>query len=256
MSEAKYPYDISYLRWNGHGDNAAPERGATDFAKDWNATYTWPKLVVSSTSEAFAAFEKRYGSKIPEVRSEWAPLWEDGAGSSALETALNRNSAERLEQAQTIYAIRDPRHYPANGICRSLESRSVVFRAHLGIGPEYLGPGTSADPRSNGSQSGTLRCEADRRSRELLSKALGASTNREIDVYNTCCWTRTEVVSLTPEQSTGGDRVLDDHGNAGAFAAPLDGELCFLARDIPGLGARRFKVVAGQAPTRHFLAQQ
>ena len=80
MASVNYPYDINYMRWAGHGDNAVPEQQPTDFAKKWNATYAWPKLVISSTSEAFAAFEKRYGDQLPEVRGDWTPYWEDGAG--------------------------------------------------------------------------------------------------------------------------------------------------------------------------------
>ena len=32
----KFPYDISYVRWSGHGDNADPDPAISEFIKDWN----------------------------------------------------------------------------------------------------------------------------------------------------------------------------------------------------------------------------
>ena len=75
-----YPYDIAYMRWAGHGDNAVPDPSICEFVKDWNATHDSPRFIISSTSEAFRAFEQRYGDQLPQVRGDWTPYWEDGAG--------------------------------------------------------------------------------------------------------------------------------------------------------------------------------
>jgi hypothetical protein len=84
LDSTKYPYDIIYVRWSGHGDNAVPDGEISEFVKDWVPRYTWPKFVISSCSNAFESFEKRYGSRLPVVKGDWTPYWEDGAGSSAL----------------------------------------------------------------------------------------------------------------------------------------------------------------------------
>ena len=39
---------------------------------------------------------KRYAEKIPVVSGDYTPYWENGACSSARETAINRTAAERL----------------------------------------------------------------------------------------------------------------------------------------------------------------
>ncbi|HVW61342.1 MAG TPA: polysaccharide lyase family protein, partial [Puia sp.] len=36
LKDIKYPYEISYIRWSGHGDNAVPEIEISDFVKEWN----------------------------------------------------------------------------------------------------------------------------------------------------------------------------------------------------------------------------
>ena len=37
LQNRDYPYDIAYVRWAGHGDNAVPDPAICDFVKDWNA---------------------------------------------------------------------------------------------------------------------------------------------------------------------------------------------------------------------------
>lgn len=113
LEKRGYPYDIAYVRWSGHGDNAVPDPSISEFVKEWNGKYTWPHFIISGTSQAFRALEERYGSQLPKVRGDWTPYWEDGAGSSALETALNRQSSDRLAQAETLFAMFPPAQYPA-----------------------------------------------------------------------------------------------------------------------------------------------
>jgi alpha-mannosidase len=47
LDQIHYPYDITYIRWSGLGDNAEPEAGICEFVKDWNARYRWPRFVIS-----------------------------------------------------------------------------------------------------------------------------------------------------------------------------------------------------------------
>ena len=79
----------------------------------WNQTYESPKLIISTTTELFRELEQKYVDQIPTVRGDFTPYWEDGAGSSALETATNRASSDRLAQAETLWALLDPSSYPA-----------------------------------------------------------------------------------------------------------------------------------------------
>jgi hypothetical protein len=108
LEQVRYPYDITYIRWSGLGDNSEPEAGICEFVKDWNARYRWPRFVISDQHAPFAALEERYGDRIPTRRGDWTPYWEDGAGSSSRETAMNRASADRMTQAETVWALRAP----------------------------------------------------------------------------------------------------------------------------------------------------
>ena len=111
MDDVHFPYDISYMRWSGHGDNAEPDPEISEFVREWNEKYEWPKFAIASTSTAFSAFEKRYGNQLPQYRGDLTPYWEDGAASSALETGLSRIAADRLSQAAALCAIDAPNSY-------------------------------------------------------------------------------------------------------------------------------------------------
>ncbi len=112
LSESGYPYDIVQVRYSIGGDNGPPDPELPDWVRQWNAKYAYPKLIIATTSEMFHEFERRYGEEVPEVRGDFTPYWEDGAGSSSRETGINRAAAERLVQAQALWAMLRPRQYP------------------------------------------------------------------------------------------------------------------------------------------------
>ncbi len=248
LDKTAYPYDISYIRWSGHGDNARPDPAICDFVRDWNARYAWPRFVISSTSEAFRALEKRYGEAIPRVSGDWTPYWEDGAGSSALETATSRASSDRLVQAEALWAMSSPSSYP-------LQAFEEAWRNVLLYSEHTWGAWCSVtEPlrRETLEQWAIKRgyaSSADIQSRDLLSRALaaasGSAAQNAVAVYNTCSWPRSEVVVLPKFLSEGGDRAIDDSGAPVATQRLRSGELALWARDVPAFDSRRFRIVSG-----------
>jgi hypothetical protein len=108
MDDSSYE---SLRRWSGHGDNAEPDPELSDWIRDWNQKYEWPRFSIATTSTAFSAFEKRYGNQLPQYRGDLTPYWEDGAGSSALETRMSRNAADRINQAEALRAVTNKADY-------------------------------------------------------------------------------------------------------------------------------------------------
>jgi len=252
LEKRGYPYDIAHVRWSGHGDNAIPDPAICDFVKDWNAKYAWPRFVISGVSEAFRAFEQKHGDQLPVVRGDWTPYWEDGAGSSALETAMNRESSDRLTQAEALWALREPRSYPAAAFADAWNSVLLYSEHTWGAHCSVWGP-ERQETREQWEIKRGYALAADRQSRELLGRAAqqgasaGSTAATGVDVFNTASWPRTELVTLSPQLSTAGDRVLDDRGKPVPSQRLLSGELVLLAMDVPALGAKRFSVIAGPA---------
>ncbi len=111
LEENGYPYDLVQIRWS-KGDNGSADERVMQQVRDWNAGHASPRLVIATTSEMFHEFERRYGDKLPTFRGDFTPYWEDGVGSSARETGLNRHSADRLSQAETLWALLNPGPLP------------------------------------------------------------------------------------------------------------------------------------------------
>jgi hypothetical protein len=249
LEKRDYPYDIAYVRWSGHGDNAVPDPVICDFVRDWNATHAWPQFVISSTSEAFRAFEKRHGEKLPQVRGDWTPYWEDGAGSSSAETAMNRASSERLAQAETLWAMLDPKHYPAK---RFEEAWNNVLLYSEHTWGAYCSISQPANPFTtdqwNIKQS--YATVANLQSRQLLSDVSVArppvaskaesKESHGVDIFNTSSWPRSELVLIPHEISEGRNFVTDDQGQSVPAQRLSTRELAVFVRDLQPFSGRRF----------------
>jgi hypothetical protein len=274
LEQRGYPYDIAHVRWSGHGDNAVPDPVICEFVRDWNAKYAWPRFVISGVSEAFRAFEQKHGAQLPLVRGDWTPYWEDGAGSSALETAMNRESSDRLTQAEALWAMLDPKSYPRAAF-EDAWNNVLLYSEHTwGAHCSVWGPERQETKEQWEIKRG-YALAAEQQSQELLGQgsslssgtgispapgapaSLPASTAGHphagkdagaprVDVFNTASWPRTELVTLSKELSASGDRVLDDRGKAVPSQRLLSGELVFLANGVPALGTKRFSVGDGQ----------
>ena len=247
LESIRYPYDISYIRWAGLGDNAEPEPGIADAVRDWNAKYRWPRFIISDQHTPFAELEKRYGDRLPVRKGDWTPYWEDGAGSSARETAMNRASADRMTQAETVWALRGPEPWPAAAADTAWKNVLLYTEHTWGAWNSISKPEADFVKEQWAIKRGYAE-EADRLSRALLARAgAGGPSPTTFDVVNTLSWSRSDIVHVPPALSVGGDRVLDAAGTVVPSQRLSTGDLAVLVKDLPPFAARRYRVVPGAA---------
>lgn len=246
LDSIKFPYDTSFLFWvgkwpNGGVDNAPPDEQTADKVVAWNQKYAAPKLKIGLMGEYFRAFEQAHGSKLQEASGDLTPYWEDGAGSTSRETALNRGSADRLSQAQTLFAMRNPRHSPVKDFDAAWKNVLLYSEHTWGAWCSISKPD---DPFTldQWKVKQAFALDADRQSRELLAQAVPqvASGSSDINVYNTTQWKRTDLAVVPP--SIGGNSVLDERGRPVPSQRLASGELVFLAKDVPAFGSKRFRL--------------
>ena len=247
LDEISFPHQISYIRWSGHGDNAVPDADICEFVKKWNEEYEWPRFSISTTSDAFAAFEKEYGHQLPEFKGDLTPYWEDGAGSSALETRMNRGAAERLTQAATLSTMLAPQAYKDADFDAAWRN-VLLYSEHTWGAWNSVSDSENPFVTQQWQVKRQFAVDAENESKRLLDGVLdayareGDSTN--VDVHNTCSWPRAEVVLISKERSLGKDHVKNEHGMSVPSQRLSTGELAFLAEHVPALGSATFHVSA------------
>jgi alpha-mannosidase len=247
LDEVNFPYDLSYIRWSGHGDNAEPDAEVSEFVRSWNEKYSWPKFAISSTSAAFSKFEERYGRQLPSYQGDLTPYWEDGAGSSALETKMSRTASDRLVQAAVLSAL-------AGGTQYDSLKFDAAWREVLLYSEHTWGAWNSVSDSENPfvtkqwDVKREFAVQAQVQSEELLHSAVRAelSTSSSIDVWNTNAWHRSGVVIIPKSLSTTGARVADRDGHLIVSQRLSTGDLAILIKEIPPFVSQRYTITAGE----------
>ncbi|MFC2166851.1 glycoside hydrolase family 38 C-terminal domain-containing protein [Acidobacteriota bacterium] len=265
LETTSYPYDIIAIRYNIGSDNGPPDPQLSQTVKEWNEKYISPKMIIATTSEMFHAFENKYGEKLPVYKGDFTGCWEDGAASSARETALTRQAAERLVQAEVLWTIRSPHSFPS-GLVEDTWKNILLFDEHTWGSWNSISDPDSDFTLEQWKTKQSFALEADRLSKQLMEDISGLNVRfskkiKSLDIFNTTSWTRTDIVKIPADVSLEGDRVLDDHGTPLPSQRLSTGELVILLEDVPSFGAKRvfFHDQApyswGQATTRGSLLQ-
>jgi len=245
MDEVDFPYDISYVRWSGHGDNAEPDPGICEFVRAWNETYAWPKFTIASVSTAFADFEREYGSQLPSRQGDLTPYWEDGAGSSAKESAQNRAASQRLVQAGTLAAMaRHPKDAAFDEAWRNV----LLYSEHTWGADESVVRPDSPMTQTQWAVKRAFAQAAERQSLALANAGMTALTVADAQAFavaNTSSWDRSEIVRLAADLSRAGDRVIDAQGQPLPSQRLSTGELAVQV-DVPALAVAGFTIESGK----------
>jgi hypothetical protein len=234
-----YPYDIFLMTW-AMADNTPIDADLPDAVKSWNEEYAYPHLVIAGATQMMAAFNKKYGEKLPVLSGDFTEYWTDGLGTAAKQTAMNRASKERLIQAETLWSMLNP-STPAPVTEISEAWRNII------MGTEHTW--CFMDPKRQPITNDILKVkfgffqQGEDISKSVLDKSLKnvtAAGSREIGVFNTLSWSRDGLVYLTPGQSGPFNSVVDLQGTYVPAQKLSTGELVFAASQVPALGSRKY----------------
>jgi alpha-mannosidase len=248
LNDSKYPYDIYFLPYT-LGDNGGPDSTLAPTVKVWNEKYITPTLIISTQERMFEDFEKKYGAGLPSYSGDFTPYWEDGALSTAFETAMTRRSVDKVIQAEALYSIRFPEKYPKRNFDKTW--RDIVLWDEHTWGAD-ISVSDPDNPKTTGQWNikRQFATDADRQSAELLASALCSTrttTHDEIalDVYNTCSWQRSDIVILDLLHSEVGDCVQNERGEELLSQRLSTGELAVFIENMPPLAPMRIYVKSG-----------
>ncbi len=222
LSQSGYDYEIVPLRYNIGSDNGPVDTTISDFVREWNEKYISPKLKISTVSKTFSEFEDIYGHSIPAVRGDLTAYWEDGAASSARETTINRASAERLVQAQTLWALNKPDEFPFLDFTEAWE-KVMLYNEHTWGAHNSISDPELDFVKHQWKVKQKFALDADKYSKDLIKNSInpGSHDCNNIRVYNTSSWKRSGMVT---------------------FKTKEDRNVVFMAKDIPALGYKEYNI--------------
>lgn len=247
LSDSNYPYQIVQWRYNVVSDNGPLDTTISRFVKEWNEKYSSPKIILSTTEKMFEAFEKKYGNRIPTVKGDITPYWEDGAFSTAYEEGKNRINSLRLQQLTTLYSMLNPKAYSRDEFYNAWKN-ILLFHEHTWgaynstsepdlpfvtkqweIKKQFL---LDADSAVNGIENRLMNTVSDPNSNKIV-------------VVNTASWPRSGPVFLPG--TINGKMVQDETGKMYPIQKLSDGRRVFWAKDLPALGTKSFTIADGDA---------
>lgn len=253
LDQKKYPYDMVQLRYTVGNDNGPPDATMPDFIKQWNETYAYPKMRIATTKEMMEEFEKRYAGELPTYRGDLTPYWEDGAASSALETGINRKTADQLVQAETLSAMLglavDPQRF--DDAWRNV----ILFSEHTWGANISKSQPESEFTKSLWAVKQGFALNAEKESSLLVNEALQtfgspAHTVEAFQVINTTSWNRTNLVTLPASWNLSDTHITDDTGRNMDVQQLTNGNRVFVAVNVPALSSRKYFVKKGKVKSK------
>jgi len=267
---------FSVARYGGYGgaDNLPPTIAASEVARDWNATWAFPKLVISTNTMFFEELEKQceglrtFSGELPHTD------YPVGALCSADVTSLNRATHDKLPAAErfaAIASVEDEDAAQSDVIERAymdmmlFDEHTWGYRTPVGHLQDLAWHEKSAYAYRAAAAADTVL------SNGLRSIASGVHRSEDVPhviVFNALAFERNDIVRLEGFQAdepfdlvdvSTGEKVpyqvetIDDplapvrHASErfaiGQFNPAMRRELVFEARNVPALGYKTYKLV-------------
>jgi alpha-mannosidase len=244
LAGREYRWEMVQVRYTIGGDNGPVDPDLPDMVRRWNETYDSPRLVINTADAMFTEFERRYGPTLPTRWGDMTPYWEDGAISTAAEESMVRTSARRLQQAEALWALRDPAKFPAADT-EAAWRQVILWHEHTWGAGDSISQPDRPDVVAQWDYKRGFATEADRRSRALLAAAQ-PEPGQQVEIVNTLSWKRSGLVVLSKELSSAGDRVRDNRGRMAPSQRLADGTLAVWIADVPAFGSVRLRLQDGR----------
>ena len=247
-----FPYDITLARYSIASDNGPPDDKLPDFVKQWNEQHKTPKLVITTARKALKTFEEKYGNDLPSFAGEITPYWEDGAVSSARETALNRNTVRKLMNLETLWALWFSDKYPAEKFQSAWEN-AILYDEHTWGAHNSISEPDNPFVKEQWAIKKSFAENAEKIKADLFNLFINNfqpdyQTVSQIIVINPTPFPCTKTVIIPASWGRKGNRILKD-GKPIPSQVLQSNDLVFIANEVPGWGYATFTIEQGELPT-------
>lgn len=236
-----YPYDIFPMTWC-MADNTPIDFDLPEAVKSWNEEFAYPRLKICTATEIMSAFDHKYGDQLPVLKGDFTEYWTDGLGSQAAFTGHHREVKENLVQTETLWSMLRPDQSAPRAAFEEAWRNIILGTEHTWA---YMNP--SQQPICDIILNVKLDYfrNSDKMQKELFARTIADITEESgtISLFNTSSWARSEVVRLPQDISKNYTSVIDAETGKTVLSQCLStGELAFLAENVEGLGAKKYRL--------------
>lgn len=241
-------------------DYTPPNKWVTEIHRDWNARYTWPKFVCALPGEFFAAVraELDTGDAIasPQTR-DMNPIY-TGKDVSYIDTKQANRAAERAvldaERFAVFAGVIGGAHYPHAALAKAWVQ--LAYGAHHDAITGSESDQVYLDLLTGWREAWDIGTAICTNALTLLGQTVAGPSGGAVDVpvvvWNSLAHNRTDVVTVHLDEPVGPAVMAVDSGGA-EYPAAVDHDghtVSWLARDIPPLGWRSYRLLGGGAECR------
>jgi hypothetical protein len=230
-----------------------------ELAGQWNALYAFPHIAYSGFHDAMAAIAQQFGDRLPTIRGDGGPYWEDGIGSDAGVAALERQNESRAPTAEklaTISTLVNPRLAVHRDDLHAMWANMVLMDEHTWTSWNSVSDPSSDEAvqqlrvkDSRATTASALRDQLLRSSMASLADSINAAVDSLI-VFNGLNWKRDGDVTIDLDR---GWQIVDPAtGQTVPFVTLEEGpnyrKVEFRAKDVPPMGYKVYSLREGITP--------
>ena len=227
--------------------------------QQWNQVYAYPHLEYSGFHHALRSIAQQFGDKIPTIRGDGGPYWEDGIASDAYYAGMerwNEGLAPTAEKLATLTSIVDPRLQPDKGALDRMWRDMVLMDEHTWDSFNSISDPTSEEATNQLAFKDQFAINArglaeflTRNSMASLANSIPAGAGKII-VFNSLNWKRSKLVTMDIGKNT--DLVDATTGRRVPFEVLRSGSgfdhIQFLAADVPAVGYKVYRTQSAASP--------
>jgi hypothetical protein len=251
LDTTAYPYDMVQLRYTIKSDNGPVDKNLCDFVRDWNTQYVSPKLVIAGVNDLMQRFEEKYGNSLPVYSGDFTPYWEDGAYSTAAEEGETRILSDHISQLEKIQQLIPDRITDSDWFYEARKN-IVMFHEHTWGAWNSISSPDDAFAINQWNYKKAFIDSAKLYIEKIESVLFPVSKSpKELIIYNTLPYIRNGYVETRLPENLKGNVLIDESGEVSFFQTLSNGNICFIAKQIPANSYKSYRVVVSDSVSNY-----
>lgn len=247
----RYPYDKFPLPLIPFGDNKPPLEKQIEIVNEvnrkWSAAgYAYPRIVADFPEKFFEEVEREYSALIPVETGTEENWWNDGWGTTAFESGINKEAGTLVPMAETAASFSSllfGNAYPCADVGGAVH-RNLIYDEHTWGYHSYTGDEMYNKQfewkRSNAFGAKCLAEKILADSVKVLASKVKVNA-QSIYVYNALNWIRDDVAVMEDISALPASFEILDGAQSVPYAVE-NGKLIFVAKGVPAIGYKVFTV--------------